>query len=156
MRRLVERAALYYISARHRAARRKSPWNVFVLVLGFATGLGLWSVFFRVVWAVHVVLYPSHSFRDFWPRGISFSSFVPSFLLLFAPFFGAMTLGFAFGNCIAWLIKPARRVFDAEAVGYPGTGFREATTQLLKVAGWATPAGLMIAFTAAYALESLR
>jgi hypothetical protein len=37
----------------------------------------------------------------------------------------AMALGFMLGNILIWLIRPARRVLDAEAKGYLGTSFVE-------------------------------
>ena len=101
------------------------------------------------------MIYPDHRLQDFWRKGISFSSFVPSFLMVFAPMPGAIALGFALANCVAWLIPPARRVFEREAVGYPDTRFAEATTLLLKVTAWTLPPGLAVALFSAWVLRSL-
>lgn len=146
----------FYAEARARAQRRRSPWNLILIPLVLGGWLSAWYVLFRLVWAFHQFLYPTHQFRDFWQPGISFSSFVPSFLMTFAPVPGAICLGMVAANCIAWLIPPARRTFDAESVGYPGTSFREATGALLKAASFATPFGLIIALIAASTLRSLR
>jgi hypothetical protein len=118
--------------------------------------LGSWYGFFRIVWAFHQTLYPQHAFHDFWQEGISFASFVLSFLMLFGPFFGAICLGLIFANCVAWLIPLARRALNAEAEGYRGTGFRESTGALLRCAKWAVPGGLIISLVAASLLKSLR
>ena len=45
---------------------------------------------------------------------------------------------------------PTQRVFEREAVGYPGTGFAEVTTVLLKVSAWTLPSGVGIALISAW------
>jgi hypothetical protein len=76
--------------------------------------------------------------------------------MLLAPAPGALCLGFALANCGAWLIAPARRAFDEEAVGYDGTGFAEATSRLFRRAAWMLLPGLVAALVAAFLLRSLR
>ena len=156
MRQFVQRTVEWYAGARHRAQRRRSAWNLILIPLGLAGWLGAWYGLFRLVWAFHVTLYPQHSLHDFWGKGVSFSSFVPSFLMVFALMPGAICLGLILANCVAWLIAPARRTFDAEAAGYHGASFREATSTLFKLAAWTLSAGLIIALLSAWALASLR
>jgi hypothetical protein len=146
----------FYAAAKFRAQRRRSAWNLILIPLSLAGWLGTWYGLFRVVWAFHVLFYPQHVFRDFWPDGISFPSFVPSFLMIFALAPGALCFGLVVANCIAWLLFPARRTFDAESVGHPGTSFRESTGALLRLALWTIPTGLIIALLAASLLKSLR
>jgi len=146
----------YYRAARWRAQRRKSPWNFLLFPLCFGAFLATWYALFRLVFAFHAAIYPQHHFADFWRQGISLGSFVPSFLMVFAIFPGAMALGFMLGNALVWLIPVARRRLDAEAQGYPGTGFGEAQRGLLKICLWTLPSGLAIALTAANFLSSLR
>jgi hypothetical protein len=69
--------------------------------------------------------------------------------MMFAPVPGAITLGFMWGNVMAWLIPMARRTLDAEAEGYPGTSFRESMLGLARICVWTLPSGLCIAFIAA-------
>ncbi len=145
MRELFQQAAEWYARGRQRAQRRRSPWNLILIPVCLAGWLGAWYGLFRIVWAFHVALYPQHSLHDFGGKGVSFSSFVPSFLMVFALMPGAICLGLALTNCAAWLIAPARHTFDAEAVGYHGASFREATSTLFKLAAWALSAGLIIA-----------
>ena len=151
-----ERVSIYITEARLRARRRKSAWNLILIPSALFGWLGSWYGSFRIVWAFHLILYPQHSFHDFWQEGISFASFVPSFLMLFAPVPASICVGLLFANCVAWLIPPARRTLDAEAQGYKGTSFRESTEALLKFAKWAVPGGLIIALVAASLLMSLR
>ena len=151
-----QKALEFYLAARLRARRRHSPWNLILIPFGLAGWLGTWYLLFRLVWNFHRLLYPKHLFTDFWGKGISFASFVPSFLMLFAPAGGALCVGLVITNCIVWLIPPARRALDAEAVGYPGTGFREATLALFGLAKWALPIGMAVAILAASMLRSMR
>jgi hypothetical protein len=118
--------------------------------------LGSWYLQFRIVWAFHRRIYPQHAFRDFWQEGIRFGSLVLSFLMLFGPLFGALGIGLIFANCVVWLITPARRKLTEESVGYPGSGFHEATVTLIRLAAWAVPLGLLVALIAASLLKSLR
>ena len=76
--------------------------------------------------------------------------------MVFAPAAGALCFGLVIGNCLVWLIPLARKTLDAEAVGYRGTGFREATTALLRLAAWTVPIGMAIAILAAVMLRSIR
>ena len=154
--RTFERTAEWYAGARHRAQRRKSLWNGILLPLGLLAVGGIWYGLFRVVWAFHLQWYPQHELRNFWGKGISFWSFVPSFLMVFALAPGALCSGLALTNCVAWLIRPARRTFDKEAAGYSGTGFQEATGILFRIAVWTLSVGLIVSLIAACALKDLQ
>src|SRR5207247_8013714 len=76
----------WFVAALGRARRRKSPWNLLLLL-----ALPLWALIwwggFRLVWAYHLQLYPAHAgaLSQFWPAGISPRAFVPSFLMVFGP-----------------------------------------------------------------------
>jgi hypothetical protein len=154
--RQLERASTRYAAAQERARRRRSPWNLILVPLGLAAWLGTWYGLFRLVWAFHVTLYPAHRLQDFWPSGLGISSFVPSFLMVFGVAPGALSLGLVLANCAAWLVGPARRVFEGEAAGHHGTSFAEATSGLVKFVAFTLPAGLAVALLSAWALPSLR
>jgi hypothetical protein len=78
---------------RERAAKRKSPWNFFGLLLGFGLFPFLWHYLFQAAWRLHVVFYPAHMghLNQFWGGGISTRAFVSSFLMAM-PFFGPHSL----------------------------------------------------------------
>jgi len=156
MRNLLQNRGKYYEEARHRAKRRKSAWNVLLLLFGFGAWLAVWYALFRLVWLFHVTVYPAHRLRDFWQEGLGFRSFIPSFLMVFSLMPGAMAAGFLLSNILFWLVTPVRRIFDAEARGYPGTSFRDAMRGLFKICVWGLPIGLVVAFAAAYFLKSLQ
>jgi hypothetical protein len=111
---------------------------------------------FAVVWSFHKTVYPDHEFRYFGDRLSTFATIVPTFLMVFAIFPGAIGLGFVTANIIMWLIPPARRAFEAEAQGHPGTSFKDAMKSLGKFTAWALSGGLVIALVAAWSLSSLR
>jgi hypothetical protein len=152
----LSKPAKYYAEARHRAGRRKSPWNLILIPLCAGSAIAIGYALFRVVWLFHVGVYPDHRLRDFWQKGISFGSFVPSFLMVFALAPGSLAAGFLLGNVLAWLVPPARHAFEAEAGGFPGTTFRESMAGLFRMAMWTLPGGLAVALAAAYLLKSLR
>src|SRR5262249_6076458 len=126
----LRRAGDWYVRAQQQARRRRSPWNLILLPLGLVAVGVTWYGLFRVAWAFHLLFYPEHELHDFWGSGITFSSFVPSLLMVFAIVPGALCTGLAAANCVAWLVRPARRTFDAEWVGHAGTGFCESTRLL--------------------------
>jgi hypothetical protein len=76
--------------------------------------------------------------------------------MVFALAPGAMCTGLVLANFVAWLVPPARHALDLEAADYPGTGFREATSALMKIGAWSLGAGVLIAAVAAYTLISLK
>jgi hypothetical protein len=115
-----------------------------------------WYALFQLVWKFHTAIYPEHQFAEFWRPGISMANFMLSFLMMFSVTPAALALGFMLGNILIWLIPPARRVLDVEAIGYPGTSFVESMRGLSKICLWALPIGFAVALTAAYLLNSLR
>ena len=156
MKKLSKTLATYYTDARHRAGRRKSPWNLLLLALGFGIGLVAGYELFKLVWLFHVMIYPEHQLRDFWQKGISFPSFILSFLMVFSLMPTAIITGFLFTNTLFWLIKPIRRVLDKEAHGYSGTSFGASMRLLLRIAAWVLPIGLGLSLVAAFFLRSLQ
>lgn len=153
---LVRKLIGSYAAARRRSQRRRSAWNALLIPLCFGVWLSVWYALFRLVWFFHVVLYPAHELHDFWQSGISFRSFVPSFLMVFSLMPGAIVLGLMLGNVLFWLIPPARRAFEAEARCHPGTSFRDSMRILFQVAVYLLPVGLALALAAACFLTSLR
>lgn len=139
-----------------RAGRRKSPWNLLLFPIGFGLFAVTWFAFFQLVWRYHAHLYPAHEFKDFWPRGVRFRSFVPSFLMLFAPAPAALLLALLATNALLWLSRPLRRTFEAEAQEFPEAQFRNTMKSLLLTAAWVLPLGFTVALMAAASLKSLR
>jgi hypothetical protein len=150
-------APSWFGEARERAQRRKSRWNMLLLL-----ALPLWGVLwwggFRLVWAYHVRLYPAHAgmLGQFWPRGIGARAFAASLLMVFAPMIPAVVFAFLITNLVVWLVAPARRALEGEAVAVPGTGFRESQRRLALGAVIAVPAGVLLGAWGASLLTSLK
>jgi hypothetical protein len=138
-----------------RAGRRKSPWNLILVPLCFGSAFLIGFALFRMVWVFHTLIYPGHVLKDFWRPGIGPRAFIPSMLMVWPLFPGALGAGFCVGNILAWFVGPARRTFEKEAQGHPGTDFKSGMKGLIRFTIWALPIGLAIALIAATSLTSL-
>src|SRR3989304_1036932 len=96
----------YFERARQRAKRRKSPWNLVLIPLGFGGIALICYALFQLMWRVHMWLHPDHvdRFKEFWAEGIGLPAFVSSFLLFIPLLFAAVPLGMLFANALAWCI----------------------------------------------------
>ena len=148
----------YFARARQRAQRRKSPWNLILIPLDLIGIGGFTYILFQIMWRVNTAIYPDHAGRlgEFWGKGIGFNAFVSSFLLLMPLFFAAIPLGLLFANSIAWIIPPARRVFDGEAEGVKWASFPEAMGGVWNVAMVLVPICLLLSLIGALTLKSLK
>jgi hypothetical protein len=97
-----------------RSKRRNSPWNVALTVTGFMLAGAIWYLSFQFMWSVHVQHFPKHALHlsEFWQRGLEFSAFVPSFLLLIPLLFSSLSLAFLLSNLIFWCIPHARHTLE--------------------------------------------
>src|SRR5262249_59622830 len=96
---------------------------------------GLWFVFFRAMWQLHLVWPPDHigRLREFWTKGIRAQPFVASALLVLPLLLPAVGGSLILANLLFWCIGPARRSFEREAGGDPQVTFRGANGKLLKI-----------------------
>jgi len=148
----------YILEARERAKRRKSPWNLILIPLIVVGGVFVYLIQFKILWFIHIIIYPNHSGRlsEFWREGLSFSAFISSFLLAMPIFFSSLVLGMIIANLLAWCIIPARRIFDKEAQDVKGTSFSEAMKGLDKIAIYIVPICFILGLIGAATLKSLR
>lgn len=146
----------YVVGARKRAQRRKSLWNLILIPLCVIGIAGVSFLLFMIMWQVHIVIHPEHAGRMeafFSEKGSSVISKIATIFFTLPLFFAAMPLGLMFGNCVAWLVGPARRAFDREAKGVKGASFREAMHGLWDVTKVFVPACLILSFIAAILLK---
>jgi hypothetical protein len=99
---------------------------------------GLWWGAVKGIEALHGVLYPTQNLQ-------TASNAVGAIFATVSPFFAVIPVALIVGNCVAWLIPPARRVLDREAEPHPGTRFRESQRQLIQLAKYMVPIGLGVA-----------
>ena len=148
----------YIQEARGRAKRRKSPWNLILIPFAIIGGFFVYIVQFRILWFIHIIMYPNHSGRlsEFWREGLSFNAFISSFLLAMPIFFSSLVLGLLIANFLAWRIPPARKAFDKEAQGIKGTSFSEVMKGLGKAAIYLVSICFVLGLIGAATLKSLR
>jgi len=115
----------YFNSARERARRRRSPWNLLLIptCLGAFAAI-YWAYLAFADWVVNQLFPRDTYFRTFSTLG-GILRYIPAGFLVLA-------LSFAVGNQLVYCIPPARRALDGEAEGHPGTSFGIAQKSLLK------------------------
>jgi hypothetical protein len=143
---------------RQRQARRKSPWNLACVLVGFGLAAVFWYALFQAAWGWHVQLYPEHSAlkKEFWGRGISLRAFIPSFLLLMPLVVPALTAGFLSANCLVWLVPAARRTMETEAAGDREMTFAGSNAGLIKWGGLASAVCVILSIIGLATLKSLK
>ena len=143
---------------RERRAKRKSPWNLLCVLLGFALALLAWYYLFQAAWWLHVERYPAHAGlkREFWRAGISVRAFISSFLLLMPLAVPAIVGGLLSANLLVWLIPPARRAMEHEAAGDREMTFAGANAGLAKWGGIAAAVAIVLSVIGALTLASLK
>jgi hypothetical protein len=148
----------YSERAQERARARRSPWHLILIPLFFGIAAAITYVLFQIMWRIHVAIYPEHVDRltEFWGKGISFSAFVSSFLLVVPLFLAALPISMMIANAVIWLIPPARRALNKKAEGVKWASFAEAMRGLWIVSGVVVPSCLLLSFIGAATLASLR
>jgi hypothetical protein len=137
---------------RKRRASRRSPWDAVEFLLALPLVLLFWYLFFQAVWELHVHFYPSDAGNEneFWRQG----AFVSSFLMTAPLIFPALTAAFLVSNLVMWLIPPARRAMDREAIDREMT-FRGANLGLIKWGGIASSICFLLSLIGAATLRPL-
>jgi hypothetical protein len=148
----------YLQRALQRARRRKSPWNLLLIPLGFGFMGLVASALFRGMWFVHTMLYPQHVDRlhEFWARGIGLQAFASSFLLLMPLLIAAIPVGMLLANGVLWCIPPARKALDREAEGIEWASFPQSMASLGRISLVVAPVCLLLSLVGAATLGSLR
>jgi hypothetical protein len=113
----------FYDEARERAGRRRSPWNLILVLLIAGICLLIWFALAVVLEALHEAIYPTQTLATT-PRGVG------AILAGVAPFFAAIPLAMYVENWLIWSIRPARRILDREASRAPSADFRSAQRQM--------------------------
>jgi hypothetical protein len=124
---------------RERRAKRKSPWNLLCVFLGFGIAVILMNYFCRAALWLHILIYPAHAALSTGFFAFLNKSSSPSLLLIALPLFvPALVCGGLIGNVITWFIPPARRAMEVEAAGDKEMTFLGSNAGLLKFGGIAS------------------
>jgi hypothetical protein len=116
----------YFDRARTRAARRKSPWNILLIVACFTGWLGLAFALIFGLGFIHQLLYVRESLST---SRNGFTVILATIPLLL----GCIPPGFMAGNLVIRLIPPARKVLDSEAAPFPETTYSSSQRDLGKL-----------------------
>jgi len=140
-----------------RTSLRGTIWQRVFVFLWMGSWIAFSFGFFRLVWLFHARMYPGHELPDFWGSGITTRSFIPSFLMVFAPVPGAMSVAFLLCNIFMWCAAPpVRRAYQDALAEQAAAIFWRVTWQLFKFTLVTLSAGMLIALAAASILKSLR
>lgn len=123
-----------------RAKRRKSRWNLLLLPAVLLPLVTIWAGLCGAANSMHMYLFSGESLRTakgVWP-----------ILATLSPFFAALPLAMLVGNLVVWLVPPARRALDSEAIPHPGTSFLASQAKLGRLALYMTPAGVAASIVA--------
>jgi hypothetical protein len=124
---------------RTRRGKRKSPWNLVCLALGWGAAAAYMNFFCEAALWLNVRIHPAHS--DLSGHNFAFleKASSPAALLMGLPLFmPGMICGFLTGNWICWLIPPSRRAMEKEAAGDREMSFAGSNAGLLKFGGIAS------------------
>jgi hypothetical protein len=130
---------------RERRDKRKSPWNLACLGLGWSAAyIYMKYLCAAAVW-LNIRIHPQHSalagrFFDYLVKTSSRWALLTGMPLIIP----AIVCGFLTGNVIAWLIPPARRAMDREAAGDREMTFAGSNAGLLKFGGIASAVGFIL------------
>lgn len=133
------RAGTWLKNSRHRSKRRRSPWNLLLLLFGIA----FWVVIATLLgWAasrLHAALRPE-SIALFASGPLRFNTA----LVLFPAIFVAICPALLATNFVVYRIPPARRAMDAEDRGHPGTDYASSQRGLSKLGLWIGAVGILV------------
>jgi hypothetical protein len=110
---------------RYRAQRRKSPWNLILIPFSIAGMAFFWWLFALPIFYFQNSMNAENAFL---------SSGTRIGLIMFYIGLGVTSVGpgLMIANVVAWIITPARLVFNREAEGHFGTDLRSSMTGLMR------------------------
>lgn len=134
-------AGTYFENAAVRATRRKSAWNL-LLVLVFPLWVLLWGAGVWVAQLAKTLLPGGHAVALDWTWLRTIAPLFAYFPLLFATLLPAMVLVNYF---IYYLVPPARRAMDAEDRAFAGTEYATQQPLLLRLSWMIVPPAFLLA-----------
>lgn len=121
-------------SARRRASRRKSAWNLLDPLVMIPLWIALWWGGVEVAWLAHIHFFQggASSMSGNWMKVLGRQQSLPVFLMILPPFFPAISGAMLIGNFLVNLISPARRAMERESHDFPGTDYSTSQRTLLR------------------------
>jgi hypothetical protein len=115
----------YSESARARAKRRKSAWNLLLIPAVFGPLAFIWWISLLGLLEFHAML--THELV------LGRSPAFPGVIVFIAPIIAGLPVAMIIGNFLVRALPPARRALDAEAAGHVGTSYFAAQRQLFRI-----------------------
>jgi hypothetical protein len=141
----------YFGRAQQRAVRRKSPWNLLDLPVGFfCMALAGWAIV-RGVWALRNLLMPQQAR---WLSAVFHSQVhqIAHIVFFVASLFACVPIGMLMCNVILWCIPAYRREADREAKSVWHASFLDAQKDLSLLARCIGIPAILVSFAAALVL----
>jgi hypothetical protein len=127
----------YWHSARARAARRKSAWNLLLIPSALIPWFAGWWLSASAVGRLYRVIHPDARF-------VVVPDSIGGLLIALGLLFAWCPIAMIVGNVIVHAVPPARRALDQEGSTTRGTGFRGSNRALLRLAAVLIPLGTMV------------
>jgi hypothetical protein len=117
---------------RERAAKRKTAWNLFKVLIWIPLLAGSWVLLTILMWQVFLLIHPEYSgpLSNVIPNERDGYPVAPRVALLLPLMIPAIGISFILTNLVLWCIPPARRAFERESGGDPAMTFRGANRSL--------------------------
>jgi hypothetical protein len=150
------RQGTFITNAQRRATRRKSLWNL-LLLLVFPLWLYLWFKSISIMWNLACLAHGAtvpltlSGWVDSTWSGDQPMSWARA-LYMFAPFIPELAASMVLTNFLIYLIPPARRAMDNEDRAFPGTEYSTAQRTLGRVTLLSLPPALLLSFLGAWLL----
>jgi len=125
----------YLHSARLRAVRQKSPWNLLFIPAAFVPWFAGWWLSALVFGFLYSLIHPRASFMVL-PETVGGILIALGLLLAWCP------VAAMIGNALAHAVPAARRALDQESSTALGTDYRNANRGLVRLAAVLVPMGL--------------
>ena len=133
------RSRTWLKNSRHRSNRRRSPWNLLLLILGFAFWVSIATLLGWAANRLHLALRPE-SIALFASGPLRLNTA----LVIFPAIFMAICPALLATNFVVYRIPPARRAMDAEDRGYPGVDYASSQRGLSKLGLWIGGVGVPV------------
>ncbi len=141
-------------NAQNRAARRKSAWNLLLVLFVVPFWLVLWWAISDLGYLMHFALHhESAPGLSEWMRTTGTRMTLSRALLLFAPALPALSGAMVISNFLIYRIPPARRAMEAEDRGHPGTDYATAQKALGQLTLYAGSVALLLLLAGAWWLR---
>lgn len=144
------RSGTWVQNAQRRSSRRKSPWNLLLLLI-----FPLWWLFWLgIVEAGCLTHFILHGERvppwTEWMHLLAGPVTGAHALVYFAPMIPTLAGAMVIGNFLIYQIPPARRAMNAEDLGHPGTDYVTAQHALGRFTLYTIPIALLLLVAGAW------